>query len=139
MNEPRPRITSARPFDSASTVAKRWNTRTGSSELSTVTPDPRRMRAVRVAIPASTVSGVEIEYSGRWCSPSGDGVDAELVGQHASSTTCRIAAAVRDRLAGVVNRHVAERVESEQRVSVMVVPFWEVRDAGCTVVTLSTD
>jgi hypothetical protein len=58
-------MTSARPCDSASTVAKRWNTRTGSSELSTVTPDARRMREVRVAIPARTVSGVEIENSGR--------------------------------------------------------------------------
>jgi hypothetical protein len=63
-------MTSARPFDNASTVAKRWNTRTGSSELSTVTPEASRMREVREAIPASTVSGVEIEYSGRWCSPN---------------------------------------------------------------------
>ena len=29
MNEPRPRITSARPFDSALSVENRWNTRTG--------------------------------------------------------------------------------------------------------------
>ena len=70
MNEPRPRITSARPREIASTVAKRWKTRTGSSELSTVTPEASRMREVRAAIAASTVSGVEIEYSGRWCSPS---------------------------------------------------------------------
>ena len=44
MNEPRPRMTSARPFDTASSVAKRSKTRTGSSELSTVTAVPSRMR-----------------------------------------------------------------------------------------------
>lgn len=65
MNEPRPRITSARPPDSASTVANRWKTRTGSSEDSTVTPEASRIRCVAVAIPASTVSGLEIAYSGR--------------------------------------------------------------------------
>jgi hypothetical protein len=58
-------MTWARPWDSASTVAKRWNTRTGSSELSTVTPEASLMCLVRVAMPASTVSGVEAEYSGR--------------------------------------------------------------------------
>ena len=46
MKEPLARITSARPLESASTVANRWKTRTGSSELSTVTPDPSRMREV---------------------------------------------------------------------------------------------
>ena len=37
MNEPRPAMISARPPESRSSVAKSWNTRTGSSELSTVT------------------------------------------------------------------------------------------------------
>ena len=45
MKEPRPRITSARPPETASRVEKRSKTRTGSSELSTVTADPSRMRA----------------------------------------------------------------------------------------------
>ena len=48
MNEPRPAMISARPFESRSTVAKSWNTRTGSSELITETalvePDPFRAR-----------------------------------------------------------------------------------------------
>ena len=35
MNEPRPAMISARPPESRSSVAKSWNTRTGSSELST--------------------------------------------------------------------------------------------------------
>ena len=46
MNEPRPAMISARPPESRSSVANCWKTRTGSSELSTVTalrqPDPRR-------------------------------------------------------------------------------------------------
>ena len=41
VNDPRPTITSARPFDSAFSVENRWYTRIGSSELSTVTADPR--------------------------------------------------------------------------------------------------
>ena len=41
VNDPRPTMTSARPFDRAFTVEKRSNTRTGSSVLSTVTDDPR--------------------------------------------------------------------------------------------------
>lgn len=91
MNEPRPRMTSARPLDSASTVANRWNTRTGSSELSTVTPELRRIRLVRVAIPASTVSGVVIANSGRWCSPSAMTSTPVSSASTASWTTWRMA------------------------------------------------
>ena len=58
-------MTSARPFESASTVEKRWKTRIGSSELSTVTAEPRRMRLVRVAMPARTVSGEDTAKSER--------------------------------------------------------------------------
>ena len=50
MNEPRLRITSARPPDTASSVEKRWNTRTGSSELRTVTAEPSLIRRVCPAI-----------------------------------------------------------------------------------------
>ena len=46
MNEPRPAMISARPPDKRSMVAKSWNTRTGSSELSTVTALVSRMRFV---------------------------------------------------------------------------------------------
>jgi hypothetical protein len=63
VNEPRPRMISARPFDAASSVANRWKTRMGSSELSTVTADPSRMREVRPEIADSTISGEEIEKS----------------------------------------------------------------------------
>ena len=65
MKEPRPRITSARPFDTASRVEKRWNTRIGSSEESTVTAEPSLMRFVRLAIAASTISGDETAKSAR--------------------------------------------------------------------------
>ena len=51
MNEPRPAMISARPPDSRSSVANSWKTRTGSSELSTVTalrqPDPLGARGRR--------------------------------------------------------------------------------------------
>ncbi len=50
---------SARPPDSRSTVANCWKTRTGSSELSTVTPLESRMRFVRAAAAASTTAGAE--------------------------------------------------------------------------------
>ena len=64
MLDPRPRMTSARPPEIAFSVEYRWNTRTGSSELSTVTAEPRRIRSVRAAIAASTTSPAGIgKYS----------------------------------------------------------------------------
>ena len=64
MLDPRPRITSARPPEIALSVEYRWNTRTGSSELSTVTAEPSRILAVRAAIAASTTSPAGIgKYS----------------------------------------------------------------------------
>src|SRR5882757_4896319 len=51
------------------------------------------MREVRAAIEASTVSGVEMAYSGRWCSPSAMASTPTSSASTASSTTCRIAAA----------------------------------------------
>jgi hypothetical protein len=50
---------SARPPDKRSRVAKLWNTRTGSSELSTVTALVRRILFVRSAAAASTTAGAE--------------------------------------------------------------------------------
>ena len=61
---------SARPPDSRSTVANSWNTRTGSSELSTVTALVNRIRRVRAAAAASTTAGAETAKSSRWCSPT---------------------------------------------------------------------
>ena len=58
-------IASARPFDRAFRVEKRWNTRTGSSEDSTVTAVPRWMRSVRPAMVANTISGAEMAKSSR--------------------------------------------------------------------------
>ena len=52
MNEPRPAMISARPPESRSSVAKSWNTRTGSSEVRTVTALVSRMRLVRAAAAA---------------------------------------------------------------------------------------
>src|ERR687890_2189013 len=46
MNEPRPAMTSARPSEIRSSVAKSWKTRTGSSELKTVTALVRRICSV---------------------------------------------------------------------------------------------
>ena len=65
MNEPRPRMTSARPLEMASSVEKRWKTRMGSSDDSTVTADPSLMRVVRAAIAASTISGEDTAKSAR--------------------------------------------------------------------------
>ena len=45
MNEPRPAMISARPPESRSSVANCWKTRTGSSELSTVTALVSRIRS----------------------------------------------------------------------------------------------
>ncbi len=59
MNDPRPAITSARPPEIRSSVAKSWNTFTGSAEESTVTALLRRMRLVRAAAAASTTGGEE--------------------------------------------------------------------------------
>ena len=59
MKEPRPTRISARPPDSRSSVAKSWNTRTGSSDDRTVTALVRRMRSVRAAAAASTIAGAD--------------------------------------------------------------------------------
>ena len=61
MNDPRPTMISARPPEIWSRVAKSWNTRTGSSELSTETALVRRILLVRVAAAAKTTAGAETE------------------------------------------------------------------------------
>ena len=65
MNEPRPTMISARPSESRSRVAKSWCTRTGSSELMTVTALVRRICFVRSAAAASTTAGADAAKSGR--------------------------------------------------------------------------
>ena len=70
MNEPRPAMISARPSESRSSVLKSWNTRTGSSELSTETALVSRIVFVRAAAAASTTAGDDTVKSGRWCSPT---------------------------------------------------------------------
>ena len=40
-----------------------------------------RIRAVRMAIAPSTTAGAETRKSGRWCSPTANHVEAELVGE----------------------------------------------------------
>ena len=59
MNDPRPAMISARPPDSRSTVENAWNTRTGSSELSTVTALDSRIRFVLWEAAARTTAGAE--------------------------------------------------------------------------------
>src|SRR4051794_40677539 len=69
MNEPRPATISALPFESRSSVANSWNTRTGSAALRTVTALVRRIRRVRAAAAARITVGAESRNSRRWCSP----------------------------------------------------------------------
>src|SRR5690625_5416414 len=61
---------SARPPESWSSVANCSQTRTGSSELSTVTALVRRICSVASAAAASTTDGAEPTKSVRWCSPT---------------------------------------------------------------------
>jgi hypothetical protein len=56
---------SARPPLIRSRVAKSWKTRTGSSELMTLTALVSRMRRVRAAAAARTTAGAETTKSGR--------------------------------------------------------------------------
>ena len=82
MNEPRPRITSARPLDGASSVEKRWKTRTGSSERSTVTAEPSRMRFVRAGDRGQHHLRRRDGEIGAVMLADADEVDADLVGEH---------------------------------------------------------
>ena len=90
MNEPRPTMISARPPESRSIVAKSWNTRTGSSELSTVTALVSRIRSVRAAIAPRATAGEETAKSGRWCSPTPNTSRPTCSASSASSSRLRI-------------------------------------------------
>jgi len=65
MKEPRPAMISARPLESKSRLANCWNTRTGSSELSTLTALLKRMDLVRAAAAARMTAGADDTKSGR--------------------------------------------------------------------------
>src|ERR1700733_10633155 len=70
MNEPRPAMISARPPEIRSTSAKRWKTRTGSSELSTVTALESLIRSVTAAIAARATSGAWVLPTAEPASPA---------------------------------------------------------------------
>ena len=89
MNEPRPAMISARPPESRSTVAKSWKTRTGSSELSTVTALDRRIRSVLTAAAPRITAGDETTKSGRWCSPTPNTSSPTCSASSISSTRSR--------------------------------------------------
>lgn len=63
MDDPRPAVISTRPPETASAVANCWNTRTGSSVLSTLTELPRRIRVVAPAAAAIIAPGEEAGIS----------------------------------------------------------------------------
>jgi hypothetical protein len=65
MNDPLPAMISARPFEIWSTVANCWNTRTGSSDPSTVTELVSLICEVLAAAAARTTAGTETGKSGR--------------------------------------------------------------------------
>ena len=81
MNEPRPAMISARPPESRSSVANCWNTRTGSSELSTLTALVSRMRFVRSATAARAIAGAETAKSGPVVLADPEDVEPDLVGE----------------------------------------------------------
>ena len=81
MNEPRPTMISARPPESRSTVAKSWKTRTGSSELSTVTALVSRIRSVRSAAAAENHRRRRDREVGPMVLPDPEHVQPDLVGQ----------------------------------------------------------
>ena len=83
MNEPRPSVTSARPFDAALSVENRSNTRIGSSE--------RKHRDRRAELDTLGAAGDRRQHYFRrgyreirpMMFADAESVDAELVGQHA--------------------------------------------------------
>ena len=75
-------MTSARPFDTALSVENRWNTRTGSSVLSTVTADPRRMRRVRAGDGRKNDLGRRDRKVGTVMLTHAKRVETHLVGQY---------------------------------------------------------
>ena len=81
MNEPRPAMISARPPESRSSVAKSWKTRTGSSELSTVTALVSRIRFVRSAAAREHDGRRRDGEVGAVVLADAEDVEADLVGE----------------------------------------------------------
>ncbi len=81
MNEPRPAMISARPPESRSSVAKSWKTRTGSSELSTLTALVSRMRFVRSARGGEHDGGRGDDEVGAVVLADAEDVEPDLVGE----------------------------------------------------------
>ena len=81
MNDPRPRITSARPFESALSVENRWKTRTASSVLSTVTAEPRTIRSGSAGDRGEHDLGRGDREVAAMVLANAEGVDAHLVGE----------------------------------------------------------
>ena len=79
MNEPRPTTISARPSESRSSVAKLWNTRTGSAALRTVTALESRMRFVRAAAAARMTVGAESRKSRAVVLADAEDVEPDLI------------------------------------------------------------
>ncbi len=90
-------MTSARPLETAFSVEYRWNTRTGSSELSTVTDEPSLILLVLAAIAASATSAADSGMSSVWCSPIPKKSTPACSAKTPSSTTSLIACACETR------------------------------------------
>ncbi len=122
MNEPRPRMTSARPFDIALSVEKRWKTRTGSSELSTVTAEPSRIRLVRAGDRGEHDFGRRDGEVGAVVLADADEIDAELVGEHGLADHVADDLRMGQQPAIGAGRDVAERVQPELELQWHFVP-----------------
>ena len=83
VKEPRPSVTSARPFETALSVEKRWNTRIGSSDDSTVTAEPSQIRLRAPGDGGEHHVGRGDREVGPMMLADAEGIDAGLVGQHA--------------------------------------------------------
>ena len=104
-------MTSARPFDAASRVANRWNTRTGSSELNTVTAEPSRIRSVDQRRQPAGIQGktanlpVELTNS--------KDIDADLIGEYAFIDDVPNHLRIRLELTGTILGDITKCVQSE--------------------------
>jgi hypothetical protein len=101
------------PVDAASSVAKRWKTRTGSSELSTVTAEPRPDAARAPGDRGQHDLGRRDGEVGAVVLADADEVDAQLVGEDGLLDDVADDLRVRERPPVGAARDVAEGVEAE--------------------------
>src|ERR1035437_6951520 len=113
---------SARPELIRSTVAKSWETRTGSRTLSTVIALVSRIVLVRAAIAASTTAGDDTAKSWLWCSPSANTSNPSRSPRTAYSTVCemRCAAVTFRPVSRLVCRSLSDKMPSSTGVSMLV-------------------